>query len=307
MDLDLKCKTPILSYSDDEFKQILEIRGKTLEQLPEDVNIIKEWLKMQPHLPMHPTDRQIVCFLIMNKFSIERTKEKIDANYTIKGLMPELFSKSPLHPDVQKTISLVSCGFMPKLNKKLNRVYVCRLESTDVVLLDGYNYFCSFLEMKTICDFSDSDEYIFDFSYFPMKMVTKFNPMDFKRVLTLVEKVYSNRIAGLHYVNIPSYAEAMINLIISFLKPKIRERVRIHKSLETLGEFFEKDQIPKEFGGTGISLSEICDNMNVLSKEYDEYIKESNNARVDESLRPTKLINDDFLGYHGNFKKLQVD
>ncbi|XP_017771172.1 PREDICTED: alpha-tocopherol transfer protein-like [Nicrophorus vespilloides] len=306
MDLDLKCKTPMLFYTDEELNSILKIRGKTLDQVSEDVKIIKEWLKLQPHLPLHPSDRQIVCFLVMNKFFIEKTKEKIDMNYTIKGLMPEFYTKPPSHPDIQKTMSHFTYGLMPKLTKKFNRIYVCRLENADdVILTDSYTYLCTLFEIRTILDFSNSDEYIFDLSYYPLSMLTKVNPMDMKRVVTVIEKVNSNRMAGIHFINMPGYAENLINLIKSMLKPKIRERVNFHKGYKSLLEFFDEDRLPKEFGGSGPTIPEVRENMRKLCLEHDEYIKKIFNAKVNESLRPSKLVNDDILGYHGNFKKLQ--
>ncbi|XP_017771307.1 PREDICTED: alpha-tocopherol transfer protein-like [Nicrophorus vespilloides] len=308
MKLDLKCKTPLLLYTDEEFKSILKIRGKTLEQLPEDVDIIKKWLKTQPHLPLLPTDRQIVCFLVMNKFSIERTKEKIDCNYTIKALIPDFFTKPPSHPDIQKAIGVFSYGILPKLSKNLNRIYVGRLENAeDLNVTNTYSYLCMLFEMRTYCDFSNSDEYIYDFSYFPMSALTKFNPMDIKRLLSVIEKIYSNRMAAIHYINLPAYAQTLISLIKSLLKPKIRERFHVHNSYESLREFFDDDQIPQEWGGSGQTFAELRENMRKLCLEYDGCIKETYSAKVDESLRPNKLINDDVLGYHGNFKKLQVD
>lgn len=41
--------------------------------------------------------------------------------------------------------------------------------------------------------------------------------------------------------------------------------------------------------------------------EYKEHFDELLEMKVDESLRPQKLINDEILGFHGNFKKLDLD
>lgn len=42
-------------------------------------------------------------------------------------------------------------------------------------------------------------------------------------------------------------------------------------------------------------------------EEYYDRFEALQNMKVDESLRPTPLENDDMLGFYGNFKKLSVD
>jgi hypothetical protein len=41
--------------------------------------------------------------------------------------------------------------------------------------------------------------------------------------------------------------------------------------------------------------------------QYQERFDELDSLRVDETVRPQKLNNDELLGFYGNFKKLEVD
>jgi hypothetical protein len=41
--------------------------------------------------------------------------------------------------------------------------------------------------------------------------------------------------------------------------------------------------------------------------QYQDRFDQLDKLKVDENLRPEKLDNDQVLGFHGNFKKLNVD
>lgn len=44
-----------------------------------------------------------------------------------------------------------------------------------------------------------------------------------------------------------------------------------------------------------------------LFREYSKRYEQLEKFRTNELLRPGKPVNDDFFGFYGNFKKLQVD
>jgi len=74
---------------------LLEHAIKKLNEDPKrraaDVQAIREWFKKQPHIIADPSDQLIISFLRACKFSLERTKEKLDLYYTVKSALPELF------------------------------------------------------------------------------------------------------------------------------------------------------------------------------------------------------------------------
>lgn len=308
MAYDLKYKTPLFYYTEEELAKILESRGRKPDGLAEDIEIIRKWLKTQSHLPMQPTDRQIISFLVMNKFSIEKTKEKLELNYSIKSLIPEFYKFPVSHTDFLKDVNCNTLVYLPKLNKNLNRVVIWKPDiPEDFNVNTLFSTLLQLLELKSILDFSNSDEYMCDLSNLSLSLVSKIGPMDIKKMLTILEKVYSNRIAAIHYVNIPSYAMTLINLVKVTLKPKIRDRIVLHKNNESLLDYYSKDILPKDLGGNSKSLAELKEDFKQLLLDNQEYLKKVQSARVNEVLRPAKLCNDDILGFHGNFRKLQVD
>ena len=75
-----------------------ELQLKIRNELNEDVDtrddhlkIIKEWLQKQPHLPKNFDDPCILTFLRGCKFSLEKTKRKLDMYFSMRTAIPEFF------------------------------------------------------------------------------------------------------------------------------------------------------------------------------------------------------------------------
>lgn len=77
------------------------------ERIPEDVKALRIWLETQPHLTSNLSDQFLVTFLRGCKYSLERTKEKIDTFFTMKNAMPEILSdRDPTTPLLLELIRL---------------------------------------------------------------------------------------------------------------------------------------------------------------------------------------------------------
>jgi hypothetical protein len=90
-------------------------------------------------------------------------------------------------------------------------------------------------------------------------------------------------------------------------KPKIFERIQVHEDDLVLKQIFSEDVLPKDYEGSGLSLDELNEMTIRKFAQYQERFDELDSLRVDETLRPQKLNNDEILGFYGNFKKLEVD
>ena len=132
----------------------------------------------------------------------------------------------------------------------------------------------------------------------------------------------------------------IVRALKSVIKPKVFERVsandqklsdadcdflklHFHPDLDSLKKVIRPDLLPVDFGGEGLSLQELEGNsgensyekfyFNVVDALEEKYRKNQDlfdridEIKVDESLRPCKLEDNELLGYYGNFKKLEVD
>jgi len=87
---------------------LLEVAKKELFEEPKrraaDVQAIRDWLKKQSHIVAQPDDQTIVSFLRGCKFSLERTKEKLDMYYTMRTAAPEFFGERNLKAKIVRDL-----------------------------------------------------------------------------------------------------------------------------------------------------------------------------------------------------------
>lgn len=77
------------------------------DQIAGDLRVLKEWVKQSPHLNVRTDDQFLICFLRGCKYSIERAKQKLEAFYTIRTIMPEVhLNRDPQNERLQAIIRL---------------------------------------------------------------------------------------------------------------------------------------------------------------------------------------------------------
>lgn len=70
--------------------------NETDERIEKDLEIIKEWLSKTSYMKSRTDDQFLIGFLRGCKFSIEKTKEKLDMFYSSRFIAPELYPKDKI-------------------------------------------------------------------------------------------------------------------------------------------------------------------------------------------------------------------
>ncbi|KAJ3624285.1 hypothetical protein MTP99_017923 [Tenebrio molitor] len=288
-------------------KNVYKIFNKDEQSAKEDVQMVKEWLRTQHHLPEMMNDNMILNFLIMNKFSIERTKQKIDMYYTIKNVIPDVYC-NPKSPQIKDFMKDVYVCLHPVPAKGLYRVYWYKIKESNKVSVRKLSMVTNnVVEIRLNEDCFYRDITILDMDNVSLNDIMKITPTDIGRIISVYEKVFSFCLEAYYIVNAPSFTSKLIAICKSLMKPKIFNRIQVHQDTEILKELFSAEDLPRDYGGKGPTLQELNDLIMQKFEEYEDRFDQLDKLRVDENLRPEKLNNDEILGFHGNFRKLDVD
>ncbi|CAH1163223.1 unnamed protein product [Phaedon cochleariae] len=284
---------------------------KTVEGAEQDIASLREWMLSQPHLPDDLSERQIMSLLLLGRGSIEKTKMKIDMYYTMRSLYPDIFENS--HPQSQRMKEASKFMYicpLPKLFDKINRVLVLKLKDIDPAGLDPSAVFARLInvvEIRLMEDFCFGHLVIMDMQNCKLGHLGRITPTFVRNVYTIGEKALTTRVIALHIINAPAFVDQTVLIIKSIVKPKLAQKIFVHKDMESVLESLDKDVIPRDYGGHEKSLDELEADFEKKFEEYANFFDQRQKLTVNENLRPAKNMNDEVLGYYGNFKKLDVD
>lgn len=88
-------------------KIAIEELNEVPSRIEKDLEALKEWINKQPHLNARTDDQFLIAFLRGCKYSLEKAKYKIEQFYSLKSLIPEIWTNWNIDdPKLKKLIQM---------------------------------------------------------------------------------------------------------------------------------------------------------------------------------------------------------
>ncbi|XP_047096992.1 retinol-binding protein pinta-like [Schistocerca piceifrons] len=288
--------------------------GEEPKRRAKDIQHIRDWMKKQPHLKARTDDQWIVTFLRGCKFSLQRTKEKLDMYYTMKTAAPEFYkNRDPFDPKIQYMLDAGFISYLPKVDKEGRRITVLRLGRLDPKKVTA-DYLFRLLFMGGDLSLNEDDSaivcgatVILDLKDTTLAHAAIFTPSAVKKSMAVYQDAYPFRPKAIHFVNTPSFSEAITGLFLPLMKPKLRKRVIILQKTSSSTRFLP-DIVKEHYGAVLASVPGVAAPWRKQLESFAEYLKEDEKYGTDESKRMGKpKTRSDLFGVEGSFRQLVVD
>ncbi|XP_066145477.1 alpha-tocopherol transfer protein-like [Euwallacea fornicatus] len=278
------------------------------------LNIIKEWLSKQQHLPQNIHDKLLNRFLHSCRYSPEQAKTLIDLFYTLRSQAPEIFAnRDPTSPELQSAFEHFDYIPMPKLGEANERIFIYRMNSSDVAKYDYVNSIKAFFilaDIRMIVEetIPEGEIPIYDTSNFTLKHLSKVNLQVQKKFFFYSQEAHPINLKSIHVVNVPTFLDKCMQLMRPFMKPEVKKMIHTHVGkYTTLHEYIAPDLLPVEYGGTVGTVSDIKKWWMGKIMEHKDYLMDESRWAVDESKRTNDNYSRRTLGMEGSFRSLDID
>ncbi|KAJ8945102.1 hypothetical protein NQ314_009320 [Rhamnusium bicolor] len=170
-------------------EEIWRFWGKTMESVNQDIENLKFWLNLQPHLPHTLSNKQLKAYLLMNRGSVEKTKLKIDMYYTMRTVFPDVFQNShPLSERLLHATKFIYFLPLPKLCADFSRIVILKIKDVDAMDFDAYAWWAHIInvvEIRLHEDACSGHIVIIDMENYKISYLMKFTPTLFKCIYTI--------------------------------------------------------------------------------------------------------------------------
>ncbi|CAH0726596.1 unnamed protein product, partial [Brenthis ino] len=285
------------------------------KRVASDLQYIKEWLSKQPYIRARTDDQWLVSFLRGCKYSLERTKEKLDLFYSLRTLAPELFNIKHNNPIFEDFLNVGAYIVLPKTAMPDSpRIAIIRPGTFSTEKLSMSDFFSVTTVIQTILLNEDDTvvvagiQWIVDLKDVTIGHLLQMTPRLMKRMTVHSQDAAPFRMKGVHFLNAPAAFEKILGTLKSFLNEKNKNRIFVCRNSEELYKKIPKEILPQEYGGDSVSLKEITDYWITKVKQYSSWLEEDERYGTDESKRPGQpRTAESLFGVEGSFRQLDFD
>ncbi|KAH0814822.1 alpha-tocopherol transfer protein-like isoform X1 [Tenebrio molitor] len=277
----------------------------------EDVQILQEWLKKQPHLPQLE-ETQLILALHSCYYRIESAKTAIDNYFTVRTHCPDLFESLNEENTLRTALSFGFAKVLPKRTPEDYSIFLVKLIDFKT---ENFNtvHFINIVDMVYILNLHQTIMasgviLVYDLRGFSLGHLTKLNLTAMRQVLFHIQEGVPVRIKQIHILNAPLFTDKLMAMLTPFIKNEFYKMLQFHPAVETFYEQVPKYYLPKDYDGELPSCEELqADTLKDLLENFD-FFKWQNSQKVDESKRFGRPKNvSTIFGVDGTFKKLEID
>nr|XP_033789324.1 alpha-tocopherol transfer protein isoform X2 [Geotrypetes seraphini] len=257
-----------------------------LNELPDHSKVARKAIELlrqraqgeSEHWPLGLADDFLLPFLRARDFNIDLAYKLLKNYHRWRAECPEI--SADLRPSSIQ--NLLSAGYLGVLrsrdssgrwNPKLFTAY----EVFRVSLIT------SELIIKEIETQRNGVKTIFDLQDWQFAHAFQITPTVAKKIAGVLTDSFPLKVRGVHLINEPLLFHSVFALIKLFLTEKIKERIHMHGTnyLHSLHQHFQKSILPQEYGGTGSSMAELCE-------EWTDFVMKSENYLLSLSSSPMR-------------------
>lgn len=293
--------------------------GESPKRLEEDIETLRTWIAKSPHLHnnVRSDDAFLTMFLRGCKFSLERTKEKIDMHFTIRGSLPAWFDNwNPFDQNVQDILKTGTYLPLRGYDKHGRFVILQRIGASDPAKNKIEDSFRTSMMVMELAGRGDVQAQvcgvvvILDFADTTVQHALTMTPATAKTMITVFQEGYPARPKVQHFLNLPPLMMSAFNLVNSFQKEKMKQRTVVHpkEDYTNLHESVGKEVLPQEYGGTNGTIAQLTDYWKQEMETNKAWLMDQTKYKTDERKRPGKPKGHaDVFGIEGSFRKLEID
>lgn len=242
---------------------------------------------------------------------MNETFQTFERMYLSRKRYPQFFDYAP--DDFDRMLKLLDTGYclpMSGRDAEGRKIILLRTEKCDMNLYSTYDALRLLCYVITVLMEEEETQIagivcIFDHAGANMKHLM--TPTDVRDFMHFVKHCSACRQKGTYVMNLPSFANIILEIFKSTLSEKLKKRFFLVKSIDELKSFFDIDLLPKCYGGK-LTDEEIMAEFQKLREEKRPNLLKFLEVKIDWSkVSPEKILSKDEDETVGSFRKLEID